>query len=104
MQKGVTLKDIARKLNMSISTVSKSLSNDASISPLTQQRVKDLASQWGYVPNEAARNFKLKKSLTIGPFGGIIKNSDDLWKTLTFVRSRYSGDPAYKFGAPPESD
>ena len=38
------------------------------------------------------------------PFGAIIKNSDDLWKTLTFVRSRYSGDPAYKFGATPESD
>ena len=25
-------------------------------------------------------------------------------KLLTFVRSQYSGDPAYKFGAPPESD
>lgn len=36
------------------------------------------------------------------PFGAIIKNSDDLWKVLTFARSRYSGDPAYKFGAPPE--
>jgi hypothetical protein len=38
------------------------------------------------------------------PFGSIIKNSDDLWKTLTFVRSRYNGDPAYKFGAPAETD
>jgi len=38
------------------------------------------------------------------PFGAIVKNSDDLWKILTFVRSRYSGDPAYKFGAPPETD
>jgi hypothetical protein len=35
------------------------------------------------------------------PFGAIIKNSDDLWKILAFVRSKYSGDPAYKFGAPP---
>jgi mono/diheme cytochrome c family protein len=38
------------------------------------------------------------------PFGAIIKSSDDLWKILAFVRSKYSGDPAYKFGAPPESD
>ena len=38
------------------------------------------------------------------PFGAIIKNSDDLWKILAFVRSKYSGDPAYKFGAPPETD
>ncbi len=36
------------------------------------------------------------------PFGGIIKNADDLWKILAFVRSRYNGDPGYKFGAPPE--
>jgi mono/diheme cytochrome c family protein len=34
------------------------------------------------------------------PFGTIIKNADDLWKILAFVRSKYSGDPAYKFGAP----
>jgi mono/diheme cytochrome c family protein len=34
------------------------------------------------------------------PFGAIIKSSDDLWKILVFVRSRYNGDPGYKFGAP----
>ncbi len=40
----------------------------------------------------------------VGPmpaFGTIIKSSDDLWKILAFVRSKYSGDPAYKFGDPP---
>jgi mono/diheme cytochrome c family protein len=35
------------------------------------------------------------------PFGAIIKNSDDLWKIFAFIRSKYHGDPAYKFGAPP---
>jgi mono/diheme cytochrome c family protein len=34
------------------------------------------------------------------PFGAILKSSDDLWKIFAFVRSRYNGDPAYKFGAP----
>jgi mono/diheme cytochrome c family protein len=34
------------------------------------------------------------------PFGAIIKSSDDLWKIFAFVRSKYSGDPAYKFGTP----
>ena len=36
------------------------------------------------------------------PFGAIIKTSDDLWKILAFVRSKYSGDPSYKFGTPPD--
>jgi mono/diheme cytochrome c family protein len=34
------------------------------------------------------------------PMGSIVKNSDDLWKMITFVRSRYDGDPAYKYGVP----
>jgi mono/diheme cytochrome c family protein len=36
----------------------------------------------------------------MAPFGAIIKSADDLWKMLTFVRSKYSGDPAHKFGSP----
>jgi mono/diheme cytochrome c family protein len=36
------------------------------------------------------------------PFGGLIKNSDELWRIITFVRSKYSphADPAYKYGTP----
>lgn len=66
MKKGITLKDIALKLNMSVSTVSKSLNNDKSISTLTQDRVKKLANDWNYIPNESARHFKLNKSFIIG--------------------------------------
>lgn len=38
------------------------------------------------------------------PFGAIVKSSDDLWKIMAFVRSKYSesADPKYKFGTPPE--
>src|SRR5687768_3589096 len=66
MKKGVTIKDIAVKLNMSVSTVSKALNNDKSISQLTKQRVQQLASEWHYVPNESARHFKQNRSFTIG--------------------------------------
>jgi len=36
------------------------------------------------------------------PFGTLIKSSDDLFRILTFVRSKYSpnADQAYKFGTP----
>lgn len=66
MKKGVTIKDIAVKLNMSFSTVSKALNNDSSISLQTRERVKKLADDWNYIPNEAARHFKLNKTFTLG--------------------------------------
>lgn len=66
MKRGVTLKDIASKLHMSISTVSKSLSDHSSISALTKERVRKLANEWAYIPNEFARHFKLNKTFTIG--------------------------------------
>lgn len=66
MKKGVTLKDLALKLNMSVSTVSKSLNNDQAISAVTKERVKELADRWNYVANESARHFKLSRSFTIG--------------------------------------
>lgn len=38
------------------------------------------------------------------PFGALIKNADELWKIIAFVRSRYSpdADQSYKFGTPPD--
>jgi mono/diheme cytochrome c family protein len=36
------------------------------------------------------------------PMGAILTSADDLWKILTFVRSKYTGSPAAKFGSPPE--
>lgn len=66
MKKAVTIKDIAVKLNMSVSTVSKALNEDLSISIPTRERVKKLANEWNYIPNEAARHFKLNKTFTLG--------------------------------------
>ncbi|WP_090388851.1 LacI family DNA-binding transcriptional regulator [Niabella drilacis] len=66
MKKGVTIKDIAIKLNMSVSTVSKALNNNSSISTFTKERVVKLANEWNYIPNEAARHFKQSKSFTLG--------------------------------------
>jgi mono/diheme cytochrome c family protein len=37
---------------------------------------------------------------TAGPMPPMGQNSDDLWKVITFIRSRYDADPAYKYGAP----
>ena len=62
----MTLKELARILNVSVSTVSKALRNSPEISPDTIQKVKELAKLNHYVPNTLAQNLKGRKTKTIG--------------------------------------
>lgn len=66
MRKKVTLKQLARELNLSISTVSKSLKNDSEISQKTITRVHELAAFYNYKPNALAVSLKNNKTKTIG--------------------------------------
>ena len=66
MENKVNLKELAKLLNISISTVSKSLHNSPEISEETKQRVQELAELHNYVPNVFAQNLKSNKSQTIG--------------------------------------
>ena len=61
-----TLKEIARQLKVSVSTVSRALHNHYSIGLRTRMRVQQLARQLNYEPNQAAIFFKQKKTFTIG--------------------------------------
>ncbi|MCK4344978.1 MAG: LacI family DNA-binding transcriptional regulator, partial [Bacteroidales bacterium] len=62
----VTLKDIARKLNISISTVSRALRNKGDMNPKTRQAVIDLSKKWSYSPNPYAMYLLKSKTNTIG--------------------------------------
>lgn len=62
----VTIKDLARELNISPSTVSRALKNHPDISNETKQLVKDLANELNYQPNTLAMGLRQKKSNTIG--------------------------------------
>ncbi len=66
MRKKVTLKQLAKELNLSISTVSKSLKNDPEISQKTINRVHELANFYNYKPNALAVSLKSNKTKTIG--------------------------------------
>lgn len=67
MNKGsVTIKDIARELKISPSTVSRALKDHPDISPETKKMVNSLAEKWNYVPNPIALSLKGGKSNTIG--------------------------------------
>lgn len=66
MKRKVTLKQIARELDVSISTVSKSLRNSPEISEDTRQKVQAFAKLYNYRPNNIALSLKNKKTKTIG--------------------------------------
>lgn len=66
MKQKATLKQIAKELNVSVSTVSKALSNSPEISEPTKVRIKEFARLKNYKPNNIAVNLKSKRSKTIG--------------------------------------
>jgi len=66
MKKKVTLKQIARELDVSISTVSKSLRNSLEIGEETRLKVQAFAKFYHYKPNNIALSLKNRKTKTIG--------------------------------------
>ena len=67
MKKGITtLKKIAETLGVSISTVSRALSNHPDISNTTKEKVTKLATELNYVPNLFAKGFRKHRSNIIG--------------------------------------
>ena len=66
MKRKVTLKQIAKELDVSISTVSKSLRDSPEISEDTRLKVQAFAKLYNYKPNLIALSLKNKKTKTIG--------------------------------------
>lgn len=61
----VTLKTLAKELNVSTSTISRALRGSHEISLETQKKVKDLAEKLGFIPNAYASSLRQSKSKTI---------------------------------------
>lgn len=66
MKRKITLKHIARELDVSISTVSKALKNSEEISRDTKERVQAFAKLYNYKPNNIAVSLKNKRTKNIG--------------------------------------
>jgi DNA-binding LacI/PurR family transcriptional regulator len=60
------LKEIAKMLNLSVSTVSRALHDSKNISPATINRVKEVAAELEYEPNQTAMFLQSGKTLTLG--------------------------------------
>lgn len=61
----ITLKELARKLGISVSTVSKALNDSFEISDETKQRVREMADAHQYRPNILAKSLKTGRSNTL---------------------------------------
>lgn len=72
--KQVTVKDIANRLNLHYTTVSKALSGHPDISTETKGRVISLAKALDYHPNSIAKSLKNQESSTLGVIVPSIKN------------------------------
>lgn len=66
MKQKITLKHIAKELDVSISTVSKALKNSVEISRDTKERVQAFARLYNYKPNNIAISLKNKRTKNIG--------------------------------------
>lgn len=66
MKRKVTLKQIAKELDVSISTVSRALSNSKEIGEETRQKIQAFAKFYNYKPNNIALSLKNRKTKTIG--------------------------------------
>ncbi|WP_252315435.1 LacI family DNA-binding transcriptional regulator [Sinobaca sp. H24] len=62
----VTIKDIAKAANVSVTTVSRALNGYDDVNEKTRQRIKDVAEKMQYSPNMTARRLVTNKSSTIG--------------------------------------
>jgi LacI family transcriptional regulator len=64
--KATTLKEIAEKLGISITTVSKALKDYTDVSAATKKAVQDAAAELNYTPNNFALYLKTNESKTVG--------------------------------------
>ncbi len=75
MKSKATLKQIAKELGVSVSTVSKALNDSPEISDPTKQRVQEYAKLKNYKPNVIGLNLKNRSTKTIGVIIPNIMNS-----------------------------
>ncbi|MGB5691119.1 MAG: LacI family DNA-binding transcriptional regulator [Flavobacteriaceae bacterium] len=66
MKKKITLKHIAKELDVSISTVSKALKNSEEIGRDTKEKIQAIAKLYNYRPNNIAISLKNKRTKNIG--------------------------------------
>jgi DNA-binding LacI/PurR family transcriptional regulator len=66
MQRTITLRDLAKALNLTPATVSRALNDSYQISAETKARVRALAEEWNYRPNRMASGLRSSRTMMVG--------------------------------------
>jgi LacI family transcriptional regulator len=83
-----TIKDIARALDLSVSTVSRALSGQGRIPDVTRARVQDAARKLGYTPNRAAQVLVGKRN---SGFAGLVLTDPGYGREDSYLGDYISG-------------
>ncbi len=62
----VTLKDIARRVGRSVTTVSRALNGYSDVSPETRRHIQQVAAEMGYIPHAWAQRLQKQRTDTLG--------------------------------------
>lgn len=57
-----SIKDVANLAGVAVGTVSRVINNSGAVKPATRRKVEKAIQELNYIPNEIARNFKMRKS------------------------------------------
>ncbi|WP_334073277.1 MULTISPECIES: LacI family DNA-binding transcriptional regulator [Paenibacillus] len=57
-----SIKDVANLAGVAVGTVSRVINNSGAVKPATRRKVEEAIQELNYIPNEIARNFKMRKS------------------------------------------
>ena len=82
----VTINDIAKKVGVSLSTVSRVINGNASISEATKEKIYSAMNELDYHPNSIARNLANGSTKTISLIIDVANNSDN-FSNMFFYQS-----------------
>lgn len=90
---GVTIKDVAKEANVSITTVSRVLNDKPDVNDDTKKKIKKIIEELNYKPNDIARGLVLNKTNTIGLiipdianpfFPGVARGVEDIARKFNY--------------------
>jgi LacI family transcriptional regulator len=101
----ITIKDVARELGVSISTVSRALKDHPDISPQTKKMVRDLVEKMKYKPNAIALSLRNQRTNIIGVvvpeivhhfFSSVISGIDEIAVAAGFNVMFFQSNESYE--------